>query len=327
MNLKGKSFLTLKDFTKSEINHLLNLSLKLKKERHEGIRKKYLDGKSIALLFEKTSTRTRCAFSVAISDCGGNSEYLGRNDIQMGKKESIEDTAKVLGRMFDGIEYRGFSHQKIKDLAKHAGVPVWNGLTDEFHPTQVLADLLTVQEVKGTLEGLKFVYVGDGRNNMANSLMIGSSIMGIDFRILSPKKLWPNDNMVKTAQDLAKENGGTITISDQSADILDGADVLYTDVWVSMGEEEFFEERIKLLKDYQVNREMLNKTNNNDIIFLHCLPAFHNRETEMGEDIYQRFNLFEMEVTNEVFSSKNSYVFDQAENRLHTIKALMVATL
>ena len=325
-NLKGRNFLTLKDFTPKEIGYLLDLAAELKRQKYAGIMGKNLEGKNIALIFEKPSTRTRCAFTVAAIDEGAHPEYLGKGDIQLGKKESVADTAKVLGRMFDGIEFRGFKHETVETLAKYSGVPVWNGLTDAFHPTQVLADFLTIREHKGYLKGIKFAYVGDGRNNMANSLMIGGAKMGMDIRIVSPKKLFPENKLVEEAKKIAAENKGTITLTDSVEDGVKDVDVIYTDVWVSMGEEEHFEERIKLLKPYQVNMNML-KMADEEVLFLHCLPAFHDLETLVGREIYEKYGLKEMEVTDEVFQSKHSVVFDEAENRMHTIKAVMVATL
>ncbi len=321
-NLHGRHFLTLKDFSQEEIRFLLDLSIKLKKDKYAGIRHRSLEGKNIALIFEKPSTRTRAAFVVAAVDEGAHPEYLGKNDIQLGKKETIKDTARVLGRMFDGIQFRGFKHETVEILAKWAGVPVWNGLTDKFHPTQVLADFMTILEYRGYLRGIKFAYVGDGRNNMANSLMIGAAKMGMDFRIVSPRQLFPEETLVEEAKKIAEENGATITITENIIEGVKGADVLYTDVWASMGEEEKIPERIRLLKPYQVNMKMIELTENEDVIFLHCLPSFHNTETEIAKkypDI--------CEVTDEVFESKYSKVFDEAENRVHTIKAVMVATL
>ncbi|OJF17001.1 MAG: ornithine carbamoyltransferase, partial [Bacillaceae bacterium G1] len=310
-----------------ELWYLLNLSKQLKAQKYAGVLPKLLDGKNIALLFEKPSTRTRCAFVVASVDLGAHPEYLGKDDIQLGKKESIADTAKVLGRMFDGIEFRGFKHETVEELAKHAGVPVWNGLTDKYHPTQILADFLTILEHFGRLRGIKMAYVGDGRNNMGNTLMIGSAKMGMDFRIVGPKQLWPEEELVKSAKQIAEETGAVITLTEDIEEGVKDADVIYTDVWVSMGEEALFAERIRLLKPYQVNMEMIRKTGNPDVIFLHCLPSFHDLETEIGRKIYEEYGLKEMEVTDEVFQSKHSLVFDQAENRLHTIKAVMAATI
>lgn len=309
MNLKGRSFLTLKDFTPDEIRYLVNLAAELKAKKKNGIKGHTLDGKNIALIFEKPSTRTRCAFTVAANDEGGLPTYLSGNEIQLGHKESVEDTARVLGRMFDGIEFRGFRHSHVELLAKYSGVPVWNGLTDDYHPTQVLADLLTIQEHFEYFEGLKFVYIGDGRNNMANSLMIGCAKVGIDFVLIAPSELWPMRSLVRTCQEYAEASGATITISDDT-NAVDGADVIYTDVWISMGEEEKTDERKALLHKYQVNRKLMQKTKKDTTIFMHCLPAVKGYE-----------------VTEDVFESPASVVFDEAENRLHTIKAVMVATL
>ena len=322
INLKGRSFLRLLDFTNDEMRYLITLSNDLKAKKRAGIRGDLLERKSIALLFEKSSTRTRCAFTVAAIDEGGHPEYLGPSDIQMGKKESVEDTAKVLGRMFDGIQFRGFSQKTVETLAEHAGVPVWNGLTDQWHPTQILADFLTVYENFGRLKGIKFVYTGDGRNNMANSLMVGAAKMGMDFRIVSPENLFPEDELVATCREIAKETGATITLESDVAKGVKDADVIYTDVWASMGEEDQIPARIKALKPYQVNSDMIAKTGNDDVIFLHCLPAFHDGETKLAQEFPDI-----KEVSDEVFRSKHSKVFDQAENRLHTIKAVMVATI
>lgn len=325
INLKGRSLLTLKDFTPEEIKYLLDLSKDLKSKKRMGIKGELLKGKNIVLIFEKTSTRTRCAFEVAAYDEGANVTYLTNS--QMGKKESIEDTARVLGRFYDGIEFRGFKQETVEILAKYSGVPVWNGLTDEDHPTQVLADFLTIIEnFDKPLNKIKFVYIGDGRNNMANALMIGASKMGMDFVIISPKELYPNEKLVAEMENVAKENGGKITITD-NLDAVEGTDVIYTDVWVSMGEESKMEERINLLKPYQVNMELIKKAKNPGMIFLHCLPSFHDTKTEVGLDVFNKYGLKEMEVTGEVFESKYSKVFDEAENRMHTIKAVMVATL
>ncbi|MCC0781971.1 ornithine carbamoyltransferase [Clostridioides sp. ES-S-0108-01] len=327
ISLKGKSFLTLKDFTKEEIRYLLTLSSYLKTKKKVGIKGDLLQGKNIALLFEKTSTRTRCSFEVAAHDEGAHVTYLGPNDCHMGKKESVSDTAKVLGRFYDGIEFRGFKQETVESLAKYSGVPVWNGLTDEYHPTQILADFLTVIEnVDKDLNKVKFVYVGDARNNMGNSLMIGCAKMGIDFVALAPKELWPNEELVKDMKEIAKKSKGDITLT-ESIDDVKGADVIYTDVWVSMGEEEQYETRINQLKDYQVNMDMIKKTENENVIFLHCLPAFHDLETKVAQEIYEKFGLSELEVTDEVFNSKYSKVFEEAENRMHTIKAVMVSTM
>lgn len=309
MNLKGRNFITLKDYSAEEISYLLDLSAELKEKKKQGITGNSLKGKNIALIFEKPSTRTRCSFVVAAVDEGAHPEYLGKDDIQLGHKESVEDTAKVLGRIFDGIEFRGFQHKTVEDLAKYAGVPVWNGLTDDDHPTQILADLLTMKEHFGYLKGLNFVYAGDGRNNMANSLMIGMSKMGVNFTILAPESLWPDKELVKLCKEYAKESKNTITIT-EDIDLAKDADVIYTDVWCSMGEEEKAAERISLLKPFQVNEGLMNKTGKDTTIFMHCLPAVKGNE-----------------VTEEVFDSSASVVFDEAENRMHTIKAVMVATL
>ena len=321
-NLKGRNFLTLKDFTPKEIRFLLDLSIKLKADKYAGIRSKNLEGKNIALIFEKPSTRTRAAFVVAAVDEGAHPEYLGKNDIQLGKKETVKDTARVLGRMFDGIEFRGFKHETVETLAKYAGVPVWNGLTDKYHPTQVLADFMTVLEERGYLKGIKFAYVGDGRNNMANSLMIGAAKMGMDFRIVSPEKLFPESSLIKESEVFAEESGGKITITSDITQGVKGADVIYTDVWASMGEEDKIAERISLLKPYKITEKLIEMTENDKVIFLHCLPSFHNNETELSKK-YPEI----CEVEESVFEGKHSRVFDEAENRVHTIKAVMVATL
>lgn len=309
MNLKGRNFITLKDYTSEEIGYLLDLAADLKSRKKQGITGSSLKGKNIALIFEKPSTRTRCSFVVAAVDEGAHPEYLGKDDIQLGHKESVEDTARVLGRVFDGIEFRGFKHKTVEELAKYAGVPVWNGLTDDYHPTQILADLLTMKEQFGYLKGLRFVYAGDGRNNMANSLMIGMSKMGVHFTILAPKCLWPKEELVNLCQGYAKTSGSTITLTEDT-DAVKDADTIYTDVWCSMGEEDKAAERITLLKPYQVNKELMEKTGKDNTIFMHCLPAVKGNE-----------------VTEEVFESGASVVFDEAENRMHTIKAVMVATL
>ena len=327
MNLQGRSFLKLLDYTEEEIRYLLDLSHKLKQEKKEGIQKPYLKGKNIVLLFEKTSTRTRCAFEVAGYDLGMGVTYLDPASSQMGKKESIEDTAKVLGRMYDGIEYRGFEQEIVENLGKNAGVPVWNGLTNEFHPTQMLADLMTIEENFGYLKGLKLVFCGDARNNVANSLMVACSKMGIDFTALSPKELRPNTNLIEECKQIALKNNCVINFTDNKDEALKNANVIYTDVWVSMGEsDDIWKERINLLKPYQVNKEMLALANPN-AIFLHCLPSFHDLNTTIGREIYEKFNLKEMEVTDEVFLSDKSKVFVEAENRMHTIKAILLATL
>jgi ornithine carbamoyltransferase len=327
--LKNRSFLKLLDFTPKEISYLLNLSKKMKAEKKNGKTKKKLKGKNIALIFEKTSTRTRCAFEVAASDQGANVTYLGPTGSQIGHKESMKDTARVLGRMYDGIEYRGFGQKIVEELAQFSGVPVWNGLTDEFHPTQVLADLLTMEEhSKKKLNKISFCYLGDARNNMGNSLMVGGAKMGMDLRLCAPKENWPEEALVKKCKAIAKETGARITFTEKVEDGVNGVDFLYTDVWLSLGElAEKWEERIKLMTPYQVNMNVIKLTGNPKVKFLHCLPAFHNRETKVGEDIYQKYGLDGMEVTEDVFESKHSIVFDQAENRLHTIKAVIVATL
>jgi ornithine carbamoyltransferase len=325
INLKGRNFITLKDFTPREIKYMLDLSMDLKRKKRSGIRGDLLEGKNIVLLFEKTSTRTRCAFEVAGFDEGAQVTFLSNS--QMGKKESIEDTAKVLGRYYDGIEFRGFKQETVEDLAAHAGVPVWNGLTDLYHPTQILADFLTVMEhVNKPLNKVKFVYVGDARNNMGNSLMIGAAKMGMHFVGVAPKELFPSEELVGEMKEVAKETGAVIEFTENIEEGVQAADIIYTDVWVSMGEEDQFEERIKQLKPYQVNMDMINKTGNPDVIFLHCLPSFHDTKTIIGKEIYEKFGIESMEVTDEVFRSKHSVVFDEAENRMHTIKAVMVAT-
>ena len=322
---QGRNFLTLLDYTPDEIRALLKLAHQVKAEKKQGIFPKRMANKNVVLLFEKTSTRTRCAFETAAYDEGANVTFLSNS--QMGKKESLEDTAKVLGRFYDGIEFRGFKQETVELLAKYSGVPVWNGLTDLYHPTQVLADWMTIEEhVKKPLHEVKFVYVGDARNNMGNSLMIGCAKMGMHFVGIAPKELFPSEELVNRMRELCKETGGKIELSD-SIDAVEGADVIYTDVWVSMGEEAQFEERIRLLEPYRVTMDMLKKTGNPDVIFEHCLPSFHDLETSVGRDIYERFGLKEMEVSDEVFRSKHSVVFDEAENRMHTIKAVMVATM
>lgn len=327
MNLHGRSFLTLLDFTSDEIKYLIQLSKKLKEAKYEGEEKRQLKRKNIVLLFEKDSTRTRCAFETAAYDQGAQVTYLGPTGSQMGKKESIKDTARVLGRMYDGIEYRGFGQEIVEELAEYSGVPVWNGLTNEFHPTQVLADFLTIKEHFGKIEGIKFAYVGDGRNNMANSLMIASAKLGVDFRIGAPESLQPESSLVEIAKEIAKETGAKITLTESAAEAVSDVDVIYTDVWVSMGEpEDVWKDRIELLKPYQVNSELMAKADSN-AIFLHCLPAFHDLNTTIGKEIHEKFGITAMEVTDEVFESEKSFVFEEAENRLHTIKAVMVATL
>jgi ornithine carbamoyltransferase len=328
-NLRNRNFLKLLDFTPQEIKFLLELSADLKKAKYAGTEQPRLTGKNIALIFEKDSTRTRCAFETAAYDQGARVTYLGPSGSQIGKKESMKDTARVLGRMYDGIEYRGFGQDIVEELGKYAGVPVWNGLTNEFHPTQILADFLTMMEHSDKpLHQVSFAYLGDARNNMGNSLMVGAAKMGMDFRAVAPKQLWPDEKLVTTCREIAKETGATITLTESVDDGVKGVDFLYTDVWVSMGEpDHVWEERIKLMLPYQVNKAMLEKTGNPRVKFLHCLPAFHNRETIIGEQIYQKFGVEAMEVNDEVFESPASIVFDEAENRLHTIKAVMVATL
>ncbi|MGN1084772.1 MAG: ornithine carbamoyltransferase [Lachnospiraceae bacterium] len=309
MNLKGRSFLTLKDYSPEEILYLLDLAADLKAKKKRGITGNSLKGKNIALIFEKPSTRTRCSFTIGCIDEGGHPEYLGKDDIQLGHKESVEDTARVLGRMFDGIEFRGFSQETVEKLAKYSGVPVWNGLTDTYHPTQILADFLTMREHLGELKGKKLVFVGDGRNNMANSLMIGSAKVGIHFTILAPKELWPGEELVATCKEYAKESGSVLTVT-EDLNAVEGADAVYTDVWCSMGEEDKAAERVALLRPYQVNAELMARTGKESTIFLHCLPAVKGNE-----------------VTADVFEKYAEVVFDEAENRMHTIKAVMVATL
>jgi ornithine carbamoyltransferase len=329
INFKNRSFLKLLDFTPKEIRYLLDLSKKLKDDKKKGKEKKKLKGKNIALIFEKTSTRTRCAFEVAAFDQGADVTYLGPTGSQIGHKESMKDTARVLGRMYDGIEYRGFGQKIVEELAEFSGVPVWNGLTDEFHPTQVLADLLTMEEhSKKKLNKISFCYLGDARNNMGNSLMVGGTKMGIDVRLCAPKENWPDEELVKKCKAIAKETGAKITLTEKVAEGVKGVDFLYTDVWLSLGEPaEKWEERIKLMKPYQVNMNVIKLTGNPKVKFLHCLPAFHNHETKVGDEIFKKYGLDGMEVTEDVFESKHSIVFEQAENRLHTIKAVMVATL
>ncbi|MDP2237190.1 MAG: ornithine carbamoyltransferase [Bacteroidales bacterium] len=328
-NLRNRNFLKLLDFTSQEIKFLLDLSLELKKAKYAGTEQQRLKGKNIALIFEKDSTRTRCAFEVAALDQGAHVTYLGPSGSQIGKKESMKDTARVLGRMYDGIEYRGYGQSIVEELGKYAGVPVWNGLTNEFHPTQILADFLTMMEHSDKpLHQVAFAYCGDARNNMGNSLMVGAAKMGMDFRAVAPKQNWPEESLVATCREIAKETGAKITLTDSVDEGVKGVDFLYTDVWVSMGEpDHVWEERIKLMLPYQVNGSMVAKTGNPNVKFLHCLPAFHNRETTIGEQIFQKFGIEAMEVNDEVFESPASLVFDEAENRMHTIKAVMVATL
>ena len=327
MNFKGKHFLKLLDFTPAEIEYLIDLAAKLKAEKKSGVKHRILEGKSIALIFEKTSTRTRCAFEVAAADLGMHPVYLDPKSSQMGKKESIADTARVLGRMFDGIEYRGFGQEIVETLAAYAGVPVWNGLTNEYHPTQILADFLTIQEHFGELKGKKLVYMGDARYNMGNSLMVGCAKMGMHFVACAPEKYFPNQELVAQCQAIAAETGAKLEFITEPAEAVKGAHVIYTDVWVSMGEpEEVWEERIRDLTPYQVNKKAMENAGKNSI-FMHCLPAYHDLETKVGCEVYEKFGLTELEVTNEVFESEQSVVFDEAENRMHTIKAVMAATL
>ncbi|NNL75382.1 MAG: ornithine carbamoyltransferase [Desulfobacterales bacterium] len=328
-NLRNKHFLKLLDFSPQEIKFFLELSADLKKAKYAGTEQPRLKGKNIALIFEKTSTRTRCAFEVAAYDQGAHVTYLGPSGSQMGAKESMKDTARVLGRMYDAIEYRGFGQTIVEELAKYAGVPVWNGLTNEYHPTQVLADLLTMMEHSDKpIDRIKFAYLGDARNNMGNSLLVGAAKMGMDYRSVAPNRVQPNQELVSIAKEIAKDTGAKISITDNLDKGVKGCDFLCTDVWVSMGEpEEVWKERIGLLKPYQVDTAAMEKTGNPDVKFLHCLPAFHNRETTIGEEIYNKFGLEAIEVTEEVFESDASVVFDEAENRIHTIKAVMVATL
>jgi len=328
-NLRNRSFLKLLDFTPREISFLLDLSFDLKAAKYGGYEQQRLKGKNIALIFEKASTRTRCAFEVAAYDQGANVTYLGPSGSQIGQKESMKDTARVLGRLYDGIEYRGYAQTIVEELAEYSGVPVWNGLTNEFHPTQILADFMTMLEhFNGPLSEISFCYMGDARNNMGNSLLVGAAKMGMDFRVSAPKSLFPADDLVAKCREIASQTGARITLTEDVAEAVEGCDFLYTDVWVSMGEpDSVWEERIKLLKPYQVNKNVIELTGNPGVKFMHCLPAFHNRETTVGEQIYKKFGLDGVEVTEDVFESENSIVFDEAENRLHTIKAVMVATL
>ncbi|MBQ9255032.1 MAG: ornithine carbamoyltransferase [Bacteroidales bacterium] len=328
-NLRNRNFLKLLDFTPKEIQYMLDLARDLKRAKYAGTEKPTLTGKNIALIFEKTSTRTRCAFEVAAHDQGAHVTYLGPTGSQIGVKESMKDTARVLGRMFDGIEYRGFEQKIVEELAEYAGVPVWNGLTNEFHPTQILADFLTMSEhVDKPLNQVSYAYIGDARYNMGNSLMVGGVKMGMDVRIVAPKKLQPSKELVDTCKEIAKETGATLTITDDVKKGVKGCDFLYTDVWVSMGEPaEVWKERIDMLKPYQVNKEMMAMTGNPKCKFMHCLPAYHNLETKVGRDVNEQFGLDGIEVTEDVFESDASIVFDEAENRMHTIKAVMVATL
>ncbi len=328
-NLRNRHFLTLLDFTPQEIHFLLDLGFSLKKAKYSGTEVPTLKGKNLALIFEKSSTRTRCAFEVAALDQGAGLTYLGPSGSQIGYKESMKDTARVLGRMYDGIEYRGFGQSVVEELAAYAGVPVWNGLTTEFHPTQILADFMTMMEHSSKpLEEMKFCYLGDARNNMGNSLMVGAAKMGMDFRAAAPESVQPDESLVQKCRNIANETGAKITITDDVQKAVKDVDFLYTDVWVSMGEpDEVWDERIKLLRPYQVNMDVIKATGNPAVKFLHCLPAFHNRETKVGEEIFQKFGLEAMEVSEEVFESEHSIVFDEAENRMHSIKAILVSTL
>jgi len=328
-NLRNRSFLKLLDFTPKEIQYMLDLARDLKRAKYAGTEVQHLKGKNIALIFEKDSTRTRCSFEVGALDQGAHVTYLGPSGSQIGKKESMKDTARVLGRIYDGIEYRGYDQATVETLAEYAGVPVWNGLTTEFHPTQILADFLTMTEhIDKPLNQVTFCYLGDAKNNMGNSLMVGAAKMGMDFRAAAPKACQPDASLVATCREIAKETGAKITITDNVEEAVKGVDFLYTDVWVSMGEPaEVWEERIKLLRPYQINMDVVKKTGNPKVKFLHCLPAFHNLETSVGREIHAKYGLESMEVTEDVFESAMSIVFDEAENRLHTIKAVMVATL
>ena len=327
MNLKGRSFLTLRDYTPEEITYLIDLAAELKEQKKKGIRHDTLVGKNIALIFEKTSTRTRCSFEVAAYDLGMHVTYLDPASSQFGGKESVADTARVLGRMYDGIEYRGFAQETVEELAKYAGVPVWNGLTDEFHPTQMIADMLTIREKFGKLEGLKFVYMGDARFNMGNSLMLTCAKMGMDFVACTNKRYFPKKELVEIANKIAAETGGSVTLTEDVAEATTNADVIYTDVWVSMGEPAVvWGERIDDLLPYQVNEAAFERAKDS-AIFMHCLPAYHDRNTRVGEEVFKKFGLSELEVTNEVFEGPRSVVFDEAENRMHSIKAIMKATL
>lgn len=327
MNLKGRNFLTLKDFTPEEITYFLELAAELKEKKRNGIAHRDFEGKNIALIFEKTSTRTRCSFEVAAHDLGMGVTYLDPKGSQIGKKESIADTARVLGRMFDGIEYRGYGQEIVEELAKYAGVPVWNGLTNEYHPTQMLADLLTIQEQFGRLKGIRLTYMGDARYNMGNSLMIACAKMGMDFVACAPKEYFPNEELVSLCKEYAEKSGGSVTLTEDVMEGTKNADVLYTDVWVSMGEpEEVWEERIKALSPYQINKKAMENAKET-AVFMHCLPAFHDLKTTIGREIYEKYGLTEMEVTDEVFEQYADVVFEEAENRMHTIKAVMAATL
>ena len=328
-NLRNRNFLKLLDFTSREIQHLIDLSIELKKAKYGGYEQQRLKNKNIALIFEKDSTRTRCAFEVAAFDQGANITYIGGGS-QMGKKETVKDTARVLGRFYDGIEFRGFSQDAVEELGQFAGVPVWNGLTDKWHPTQILADFMTMLEhgQGRQLNEMSFAYLGDARNNMGNSLLVGAAKMGMDIRMVAPKEFWPDQSLVEECGRIAEETGARITLTEEVAEGVKGVDYLYTDVWVSMGESsEAWDARVALMTPYQVNMELISKTGNPDVKFMHCLPAFHNDDTTIGKEVAEKYNMNGLEVTEEVFESSHSIVFDEAENRMHTIKAVMVATL
>ena len=327
MKLEKKTFLTLLDYSPEEILYLIDLARKLKEEKHNGIPHRHLEGKNVVLLFEKDSTRTRCSFEVAAADLGMNAVYIGSSGSQMGKKESIKDTARVLGRMFDGIEYRGYEQKTVECLAEYSKVPTWNGLTNEYHPTQMLADFMTILEIKGKLKGIKMAYLGDGRYNMGNSYLVTSAKLGLDYRMVGPKELWPNAELREKCAQIAEKTGAKLTFTEDVKQGTKDCDVITTDVWVSMGEaDSVWAERITLLKPYQVNKAVMDNANK-DAIFLHCLPSFHNLETKVGMEVYEKFGLDGLEVTEDVFEGPQSYVFEEAENRLHTIKAVMLATM
>ena len=326
-SLRGRSLLALKDFSADDIRLMLDTAKHYKKLKKAGELHQDFKGKNVALLFEKTSTRTRCAFEVSAADLGINAVFLGKDDIQLGKKESLEDTAKVLGRMFDGIEFRGFKQESVDDLAKHSGVPVWNGLTDTFHPTQILADFLTIEEHLGRLKGVKLVFVGDARNNMSDSLMVGSAKMGLHYVAAAPRELWPGREIREMCEKFCEKSGGSISVTDNLQEAVAGSDAVYTDVWVSMGEEDKIAERVELLKNYKVDMSVMKAAHNENVLFMHALPSFHDTNTTMGQQINEQYGLKDMEVTDEVFRSKYSVVFDEAENRLHTIKAVIALTI
>jgi ornithine carbamoyltransferase len=329
VDLRGRSFLKLLDFNPAEARHLIDLAATLKEERRSGAENRRLNGKNLALIFEKSSTRTRCAFEVGALEQGAHTVYLGPTGSQIGHKETMKDTARVLGRMFDGIEYRGFAQTTVEELAEHSGVPVWNGLTNEFHPTQILADVMTMREHSDRpLAEIAYCYLGDARFNMGNSLMAGAALFGMDFRVVAPKAFWPDAELIERCEALAAQTGASLRFTESVEEGVAGADFVHTDVWVSMGEpDSVWAERIEQLGPYQVTRQVMEATGKPDANFMHCLPAFHNRDTAVGEEVYQKFGLDGLEVTEEVFESENSVVFDQAENRLHTIKAILVATL